>query len=89
MNIDIEEIADKSKLILTAEEKKLFKKDIDDILKAFSKISEVNTTNTKKSLQPIQYKKSLRKDIPKKSDVNPFQNEEDQENNYFKGPKLQ
>lgn len=89
MKIDIDEIADKSKLILSEEEKALFQKNIDDILQAFSKISEVNTENIEKSLQPISYEKKLRKDVVKVSDINPFQKDDDQQNKFFKGPKLQ
>lgn len=90
MNLDIDEIAKKARLNLSEEEKKEFSKDLKEITKAFAVLAEVDTSNVEKSLQPVRNEnQELRKDKVKEKQINPFQSEADEHDNYFKGPRLQ
>ncbi len=89
IKIDIEKIAAVGKLQLTDIEKDIFTKDLKSILKAFDKISKIDTGKTKPTFQPIEVKNITREDIVEESlDIETaLSNTKNKEGRYFTGPK--
>ena len=89
LKIDIEKIADIGKIDLTEKEKKMFRDDLKNILKAFENISEVNTDKIKPTFQPVEVKNIVREDIIEKSldRETALANTKNKEGSYFTGPK--
>ena len=88
MEIDIERVARIARLELTTQEKENLKKQLNDILKAFSKIDEVDVSKIDPSFHPIKIKNVMRDDNPEKHEWDPFSNTKNREGKYFKGPKI-
>ncbi|MBW6462209.1 MAG: Asp-tRNA(Asn)/Glu-tRNA(Gln) amidotransferase subunit GatC [DPANN group archaeon] len=85
----IEKVANIARLELTAEEKKNFEKDLDNILDSFKKLEKIDTTNTEPTFQPVEVKNIMRKDKIETSlkQKDALKNAKDIEEGYFKGPK--
>ncbi len=85
----IDKVSRIARLELTAEEKKRFEKDLDDILKSFRKLSAINTDRIKPTFQPVEVKNITRKDIIEESlsQKESLANAKNREDNYFRGPK--
>jgi aspartyl-tRNA(Asn)/glutamyl-tRNA(Gln) amidotransferase subunit C len=85
----VKKVAQVARLRLTGNEVERFTPQLKEILEAFSKIDEVDTSNTKMSIQPVELKNALREDKPKKclSVEEALKNTEHKKDNYFKGPK--
>ena len=91
MKIDkalIEHIADLARLKLTDAEIKKFLPELKEILDAFSKLDNVNTSNTKASFQPVELKNMMREDKVRKclSQEKALSNAKEKKDDYFKGP---
>lgn len=84
----IEHIAGLARLKLTEQEIKKFLPQLKEILQAFSKLDEVNTSNTKPSFQPVELKNMLREDKVKPclSQEKALSNAKEKKDGYFKGP---
>ena len=85
----VEKVAKLARLNLTEEELKKFTPQLNEILKAFSLIDEVDTKNVQMSIQPVKLADALREDIPKEclSIEEALKNTEHKKDNYFRGPK--
>jgi len=85
----IENIAKVARLNLTDEEKNNLINDMKEVLNAFEKIQEVDTENTKMSIQPVNYSNHLREDIPKEplSQEKALSQTNNKKENYFLGPR--
>ena len=92
MKIDkqlIEKVAKNARLKLTDKEIKEFIPQFKEILDTLSKLKEVNTENTKVSIQPVEIKNITRKDEIGKCFTTEeiLSNTKHKKNNYFLGPK--
>ena len=79
-----------SRLKLTDEEVKKFVPQFEDILNYFSVLDEVDVTDTKISIQPVEVRNVLRDDVPKaclSQDEALSQSNHNKKDGYFKGPK--
>ena len=85
----IEHVADVARLNLSEKEKKLFVKELKEILGSFSKLDEVNTEGIDISLQPVELKNMLREDKEGKclSQEDALSLTEHRKDGYFKGPR--
>jgi len=86
----VEKVANASRLILSNEEKKKFTKQLDDILKEFKILDEVNTNSVHPCFQPIETKNVMREDEVKECLTNKqaLSQTEHKENGFFRGPKI-
>lgn len=85
----VKKVAQVARLNLTEQEINKFTPQLKEILDAFSKIDEIDTEQTKMSIQPIELKNVLREDKPKEclSVQEALKNTELKKDNYFKGPR--
>jgi aspartyl-tRNA(Asn)/glutamyl-tRNA(Gln) amidotransferase subunit C len=85
----VKKVATVARLNLTNDEIDKFTPQLTEILDAFSKIDEIDTSGTKMSIQPVELKNALRQDIPKSclSVDDALLNTEHKKDNYFKGPR--
>ncbi len=85
----LKKVASIARLNLTDQEIKEFLPQLEEILKAFSKLDNLNTENTKPSFQPLEIKNVTRDDIKEKSltQAQALKNTTQKKDNYFKGPK--
>ena len=82
-------VAKVARLNLSSAEIEKFTPQLKEILDSFSLLNEVDTKDTKMSIQPIPLKNALREDIPKEciSVEDALKNTENKKDNYFKGPR--
>ncbi len=85
----VKNIAKVARLNLTDLEIGKFKKDLNDVIEAFSKIEEVNTDNVEMSIQPVKLGTALREDVPKKclTQEQALSQTKNKQGGYFVGPK--
>ncbi len=83
-----EKIVKNARINLTKEEKEKFIKQLEEILEAFKKIDEAQTSDLKPSFHPQEIKNVFRDDEVKKWEWNPLENTEHKEGKYFKGPRI-
>ena len=85
----VKSIAKVARLNLTDLEIGKLKKDLGDVLDAFSKIQEVNTEGVEMSIQPVKLGNALREDIPKKclTQEQALSQTKNKQGGYFVGPK--
>ncbi|MBL7056447.1 Asp-tRNA(Asn)/Glu-tRNA(Gln) amidotransferase subunit GatC [Candidatus Woesearchaeota archaeon] len=85
----IEHVSKVARLDLTEKEKQKFSEELKEIVAAFSKLDEVDTTKTEISLQPVELKNVLREDIPEKclTQEEALSLTKHKKDGYFKGPK--
>jgi len=83
----VKHVAKIARLDLTESEIKKFTQQLKDILEAFKKLDEVDTTNVKPSFHPQEIKNVLRNDEPKKWKWDSLANTKQKEGKYFKGPR--
>ncbi|MCX8179656.1 MAG: Asp-tRNA(Asn)/Glu-tRNA(Gln) amidotransferase subunit GatC [Candidatus Aenigmarchaeota archaeon] len=84
----IEHVCKMAKIELTEEEKKKYLSQLIEILRVFKEIDEVDTVDVEPSFHPIEIKNSWREDKVEKIIWNSFENTQNKEDNYFKGPKI-
>ena len=92
MNVDkelIKRVAIVARLELTGEEEIQFVEDFKEILDAFSKIEEVDTSGLEPSFQPVEIRNRLRGDNVEDSftQEEALSNTSHKKDGYFKGPK--
>ncbi len=85
----VEKIAKAAKLRLTEKETQRFTQDLQEILKAFSFLSQLDVSGVRPSFQPIQHKEVLRDDVVKPSLTaeQALSFAKQKENGFFIGPK--
>ncbi len=92
MDIDedlVKSVAKTARLELTSEEIKMFSVDFQQVLSAFSDISEVKTEGIKKALHPLDIKNKLREDVSsEKNGLANLRLTKHKKNNYYEGPGL-
>ena len=87
---DVEHVAKLARLELTEEEKTLYTKQLGDVLKYVDQMNEVDTSNVKPMTQVIDFVNVTREDVPCQeiSKEALMSNAPDEENGYFKVPKI-
>ncbi|MDO8740695.1 MAG: Asp-tRNA(Asn)/Glu-tRNA(Gln) amidotransferase subunit GatC [Candidatus Woesearchaeota archaeon] len=85
----IEHVAELARLKLTNEEIDKFLPQLKEILDAFSKLDEIDVTDTKPSFQPIDLKNVMREDKVEKclTQEEALSLTEHKKDGYFKGPR--
>ena len=89
----VKKVAENARLSLTDEELKKFTKEIKEVIvKSFSKLDEVDTSDVEASFQPIKQINKFRKDVPSEplSQEKALENVKEnlKEKGYIKGPKV-
>jgi aspartyl-tRNA(Asn)/glutamyl-tRNA(Gln) amidotransferase subunit C len=81
-------VARTARINLTPEEIRTFPAQLQEILAAFSKLSEIDTSDTKPSFHPIPLSNHTRDDEikPSISNEDALRNTQHRKDNYFKGP---
>ena len=90
MKIDkkiLQSVANNARIKLNKKEEEELLDQLNDVLKIFSKLSEVNTDKIEPSFQPIEVKNVFREDRVEICKEDVLSNTKNKENNYFKGPK--
>jgi aspartyl-tRNA(Asn)/glutamyl-tRNA(Gln) amidotransferase subunit C len=85
----LERVAGLARLNLTDKEKDYFIPQLKEILEAFSKIDEVDTSSTEMSIQPIVLKDAFREDVPEAclKPEEALTNTQHKKDTYFMGPR--
>ena len=83
-------VAENARLNLTESEVKKFLPQLQEILKAFNKLDEINVEKEKPSFQPIKLTNVMREDRIKKclSQEDALLNTKNKKGGYFLGPKV-
>ncbi len=87
---EIDRVASTASIRLTEEEKKLFKKDMENILEWFSRLDEIDTQDTEPAFHPIDVKNEMREDKVEESldRDEAMKNTKNKEDGFFKGPRI-
>ena len=87
---DVEHVAKLARLELNDEEKQLFTKQLDSILKYVEQMSEVDTTNVEPMASAIPITNVMREDVVSYANTKEelMQNAPDEEDGFFKVPKI-
>ena len=87
---DVEHVAKLARLELTEEEKVLYTKQLGDVLKYVDQMNEVDTSSVKPMTQVVDFSNVMREDIPNQeiSKEDLMSNAPDEENSFFKVPKI-
>ena len=87
---DVEHVAKLARLELSEEEKKLFTKQLDDILKYVEQMSEIDTANVEPMASAIPVTNVMRDDEVVYSNTKEelMKNAPDEEDGFFKVPKI-
>lgn len=84
----VQKVADNARIKLDEEEAEDFREDFENILEKFSSLDEVDTEDVEPSFHPVEVDSKTREDevenTLEKDEV--FQNTENDEENFFKGP---
>ncbi len=84
----VKRVSDNARLRLSDSEIEKFTKQLEDILKAFKSLDEVDTTKIKPSFHPQEISDVYREDKAEKFDWKPLANTKHKEKKYFKGPRI-
>ncbi len=87
---DVEHVAKLARLELTDDEKELYTKQLGDVLKYVDQMNEVDTSNVEPMIQVVDFVNVMRDDEPKQ-DISKdalMSNAPDEENGFFKVPKI-
>ena len=87
---DVEHVAKLARLELTDEEKELYTKQLGDVLKYVEQMNEVDTSDVKPMTQVVDFCNVMREDVPNLeiSKEALMSNAPDEENGFFKVPKI-
>ena len=87
---DVEHVAKLARLELTEEEKELYTKQLGDVLKYVEQMNEVDTSNVKPMAQVIDFVNVMREDkvAYEQTKEELMANAPEEENGYFKVPKI-
>jgi len=87
---DVEHVAKLARLELTEEEKELYTKQLGDVLKYVDQMNEVDTSDVKPMCQVVDFVNVMREDevIHDISREELMSNAPDEENGFFKVPKI-
>lgn len=84
----VQKVADNARIKLDEEEAEEFREDFENILEKFSSLDEVDTEDVEPSFHPVEVDSSTREDEVEETldEEEVFQNTENDEDNFFKGP---
>ena len=87
---DVEHVAQLARLELTEEEKELYTKQLGDVLKYVEQMNEVDTSNVKPMSHAIDFVNVMREDkvVYEQTKEQLMMNAPDEENGFFKVPKI-
>ena len=87
---DVEHVAKLARLELTEDEKELYTKQLGDVLKYVDQMNEVDTTNVKPMSHAIDFVNVMREDkvVYEQTKEELMANAPEEENGFFKGPKI-
>lgn len=87
---DVEHVAKLARLELTEEEKELYTKQLDDVLKYVEQMNEVDTSDVKPMSHAIDFVNVMREDkvVYEQTKEQLMMNAPDEENGFFKVPKI-
>ena len=87
---DVEHVAKLARLELTENEKEKFTKQLGDVLKHVDAMNEVDTSNVEPMAHAIDFVNVMREDVPNQeiSKDALMSNAPDEENGFFKVPKI-
>lgn len=87
---DVEHVAKLARLELTEEEKELYTKQLGDVLKYVDQMNEVDTANVEPLSHPIDFVNVMRDDVVhyEQTKEQLMANAPDEENGFFKVPKI-
>ena len=87
---DAEHVAKLARLELTEEEKELYTKQLGDVLKYVDQMNEVDTSNVKPMAQVVDLVNVMREDVVhyEQTKEELMANAPDEENGFFKVPKI-
>lgn len=87
---DVEHVAKLARLELTEDEKELYTKQLGDVLKYVDQMNEVDTSNIKPMTQVVDLVNVMREDevVCEISKADLMANAPDEENGFFKVPKI-
>jgi len=87
---DVEHVAKLARLELTEEEKELYTKQLGDVLKYVEQMNEVDTSNVEPMAHPIDFVNVMRDDkvYYEQTKEALMQNAPEEENGFFKVPKI-
>ena len=87
---DVEHVAKLARLELTEEEKELYTKQLGDVLKYVEQMNEVDTSNVEPMAQVIDFVNVMREDkvVYEQTKEELMANAPEEENGYFKVPKI-
>lgn len=87
---DVEHVAKLARLELTEEEKQKFTTQLGDVLKYVDQMNEVDTSNVEPMAHAIDFVNVMRDDVVKYDETKEelMMNAPDEENGYFKVPKI-
>lgn len=87
---DVEHVAKLARLELTEEEKELYTKQLGDVLKYVDQMNEVDTSNVKPMAQVVDLVNVMREDVVHYEHTKEelMANAPDEENGFFKVPKI-
>lgn len=86
----VEQVAENARITLEEDEAEQFAEEFEDILEIFNKLDEIDTEDVEPAFHPIDTDSKTREDVEEetldKEEV--FQNTENKEDGYFKGPNV-
>lgn len=87
---DVEHVAKLARLELTEDEKEKFTRQLGDVLKYVDQMNEVDTSNVEPLSHPIDFVNVMRDDVVKYEQTKEalMQNAPDEENGFFRVPKI-
>lgn len=84
----VERIALISKLELSDKEKEQYRGQLEDVLKAFKALDEVDTKDTEPAFHPRPVENSWREDKVSETPWEPLSEIKEKENGFYKGPRI-
>ncbi|MFB6204482.1 MAG: Asp-tRNA(Asn)/Glu-tRNA(Gln) amidotransferase subunit GatC [Candidatus Nanohaloarchaea archaeon] len=87
---EVRRVAENARLDITEEEVEEFAGEFEEILEMFSKLNEVDTSDTEPAFHPVEIEPETREDEREEtlSREEVFQNTDNVEEDQFKGPKV-
>ncbi len=86
MKDEIQNVADNARIKLDKSELEALVEDFDEVIDMFSKLDTIDTDEVEPSFHPSETKSKTRKDKVEETVENPFENTENTEDRFFKGP---
>ncbi len=90
MKEEVERVSSLASIQLSKEEKEGLEEDMENILDWFSRLDEIETEDLEPAFHPIELKNEMREDEVEETldEDEVFQNTENEEEGFFKGPSI-